>query len=78
MSSVIHSMPGFAFAVSSSIDCTPPSNHLVVFPSAWNASARPRPMPLPPPVIRIVFPVIFIRIFPYSHSMAITHFYIIL
>jgi hypothetical protein len=26
----------------------------------WKASARPRPMPEPPPVMRILLPVIFI------------------
>ena len=28
-------------------------------PQAWNASASPRPMPDPPPVIRMVLPVSF-------------------
>jgi hypothetical protein len=27
----------------------------------WNASASPRPIPEPPPVIRIVFPIAFIN-----------------
>ena len=32
---------------------------MTLLPSLWNASARPRPMPEPPPVMRMVLPVDF-------------------
>src|ERR1700733_11197045 len=50
-------IPAFAAVVSSSSSLRRPAM-TTWFPPAWKASARARPMPEPPPVIRIVLPVI--------------------
>ncbi len=52
-------MPGFAAVVSSSACCRRPAT-ITWLPSAWSDSARPRPMPEPPPVMRMVLPLKFI------------------
>lgn len=52
-------MPGLAAVVSRRTNSRRPAM-MTVLPSWWNASASPRPMPEPPPVIRIVLPVVFI------------------
>ncbi len=49
-------MPGLAWMASSSICWRRPAMSTRL-PRRWNASARPRPMPVPPPVIRMVLPV---------------------
>src|ERR1700722_10667430 len=61
MSSGREAMPGLAAVVSSSACLRRPAM-MTWFPRAWNASARPRPMPEPPPVIRIVLPLVFMVI----------------
>ena len=49
-------MPGLAAATSSRAAARRPAM-ITRLPRRWNSSARPRPMPDPPPVIRIVWPV---------------------
>ena len=56
---IAEAMPGLAAAVSSR-NCLRRPAMMTLFPSLWKASARPRPIPEPPPVIRILLPVIFI------------------
>jgi hypothetical protein len=51
-------MPGLA-AVVSSRTCWRRPAMMTLLPSLWKASARPRPMPEPPPVMRMVLPVVF-------------------
>lgn len=52
-------IPGLAAVTSSSTPCRRPEM-MTLLPSLWNASASPRPMPDPPPVIRIVLPFVSI------------------
>ncbi|SJM35002.1 hypothetical protein BQ8482_60013 [Mesorhizobium delmotii] len=52
-------MPSRPAIVRSSASLRRPAT-ITVFPSAWKRSASSRPIPDPPPVMRIVFPVIFI------------------
>ena len=56
ISRVKASMPGLARRVSSSFSWVRPAI-TTWLPSWWKASARPRPIPLPPPVIRRVLSV---------------------
>src|ERR1700722_6285769 len=49
-------MPEFALVVASRCDWLRPAI-MIWFPRLCSASARPRPMPVQPPVMRIVFPV---------------------
>ncbi len=55
----MEAMPGLA-AVVSSRTCLRRPAMMTLLPSLWKASARPRPIPEPPPVMRMVFPVGFI------------------
>src|ERR1700733_11564528 len=61
MSRVTEAMPGLALVVSSKAFCRRPAM-MTLLPRAWNASARPRPMPEPPPVIRMVLSNSFIGV----------------
>jgi len=58
----MEAMPGLA-AVVSSRTCLRRPAMMTLLPSLWKASARPRPIPEPPPVMRMVFPVMFIGSF---------------
>jgi DNA-binding HxlR family transcriptional regulator len=58
MSRTAENMPGLAATVSSSTCLRRPAM-MTWLPSLWKASARPRPIPEPPPVMRMVFPVVF-------------------
>src|SRR5580704_7345975 len=69
MSSVNEVMPGFAAVVWSSACLRRPAM-TTWFPKLWKASARPRPMPEPPPVIRIVLPVVFMAIILPEHPLS--------
>ena len=51
-------MPGLA-AVVSSRTCLRRPAMMTLLPSRWKASASPRPMPEPPPVMSMVLPVGF-------------------
>jgi len=55
---VMEAMPGLAPVVSSRTDLRRPAM-MTLLPSLWRDSARARPMPEPPPVMRMVFPVEF-------------------
>ena len=59
MSSTAERMPGLAVVVSSRAPGLRPAT-ITRLPFAWKASASARPMPEPPPVIRIVLPEMFI------------------
>src|SRR6476646_4948499 len=54
-------MPGFAAQVLFSTSSRRPAT-MIWFPSLWNASASARPIPDPPPVIKMVFDCIFIGV----------------
>src|SRR5260221_12681875 len=54
-------MPGFAWATSVRGPARRPAM-ITRLPRLWRASATPRPMPDPPPVMKIVLPVSFMRL----------------
>jgi hypothetical protein len=54
-----NTIPRFAFVISSNTLLRRPEM-MTLLPFACSASARPRPMPEPPRVIKIVLPVSFI------------------
>ena len=55
-------MPELAATVSSRACLRRPAM-MTWLPSLWKASARPRPIPEPPPVMRMVFPVVIMGVF---------------
>src|ERR1700731_5067922 len=59
MSSAIASMPGLVVTTAAKCPLRRPEM-ITLFPRLCSASARARPIPDPPPVMRIVFPVRFI------------------
>src|ERR1700722_6558837 len=61
ISNSIESMPGFASIVSARLALRRPEI-MTLFPRWCSASASALPMPEPPPVMKIVFPVSFISI----------------
>src|ERR1035438_281134 len=77
MSSVSEVMPGFAAVVWSSACWRRPAM-MTWFPSAWKASARPRPMPEPPPVIRIVLPVVLMETSLFQYHGPASQFQLVL
>ena len=60
-------MPGFAAVVSSRTLLRRPAM-MIWLARAWRASARPRPMPEPPPVMSIVLPEMFKVFFFWSRG----------
>ncbi len=58
---VMEEMPGLAAVVSSRTDWRRPAM-MTLLPREWKDSASARPMPEPPPVMRMVFPVMFMVI----------------
>src|SRR5579883_695880 len=57
MSNASEAIPGLALVTSSRAAWRRPEM-MTLLPAAWNASARPRPIPEPPPVMRMVLPVV--------------------
>src|SRR5260370_786871 len=58
MLGIAEAMAGLGATVSSRICLRRPAM-MTWLPSLWKGSARPRPMPEPPPVMRMVLPVVF-------------------
>jgi hypothetical protein len=58
---IAEDMPGLAATVSSRTCLRRPAM-MTLLPSLWRASARPPPIPEPPPVMRMVLPVVFMMV----------------